>query len=70
MSTDTKEKFKDDSSDADMEKILRATNLLNGWRKRMKDEYEAEDWHLGSAIEAFGAMLCSVAMEVDDDDAK
>ena len=61
-------KFKDDSSDADMAKILQATTLLNGWRKRMNAEYETEDWHLLAALDSFMLMLNSAAAENCDDD--
>ena len=62
-------KFKNDDSDADMKKILTATNFLNSWRKRMTDEYEVEDWHLLTALDAFLLMLnSSSAANCDDED--
>lgn len=66
MGTDIK--VKEDQSDEDMVKILRATNLLNGWRLRMKKEYEAEEWHLRSAIDAFSTAMDAISMSDDDDD--
>ena len=61
-------KFKDDSSDADMVKIIQATRELNGWRKRMKAEYECEDWHLLTALDSFLLMLNSAATCEEDED--
>lgn len=61
-------KYKDDSSDEDMKKILRATNHLNIWRIRMKKEYEAEDWHLNAALDAFCSVIGAVTMETDEED--
>lgn len=68
MTHDIALKYKDDRSDEDMVKILRATNHLNLWRKNMKKEYEAEDWHLNAALDAFCSVMGAVTMETDDED--
>ena len=66
MSTPTE--VKDPAEIDPMAVILHGITSLNGWRKRMRDEYAATDLMIAASLEAFTTAHEAAGMNDEDED--